>query len=450
MHRHRVTSHLLAVVTAVLAGLFVVHPLLDRWTPVYPIFERLITGLFAPPPGPDTLPNVRIVGITDRTDVEALAEALDVPGVTSKQKKSLRRLHGALMKRLARSGVQAVVWDIMFKTGTPFDADFVSGVQALGAVGVDVVVAVPSFWADPSGRPRLSAEIAPHVRYGCLKAGLGAKTPWRLPLVMQRGRRDPLPSLALEAVAAYRQPGTRVSITLDQESSAIELHYYRSDDPRSQAREYTGDDRWLLTTRVRELQPGDDDLETDPTLRVGDKPGIYYLSMPSDEVLAASTIEYGHVVAASDAELGARLGGKVVVLGDLREGVDRYPHPDGRSIAGVYAHAVGIEALLVEVERPQPVLRTASRSADLAMAALCGLTTAWCVPSRRRRLVVHAAWVVVFVVVSLILAGTRYYLWNPVLPWCVLVIASELSVAIRGKAGAYQTPNRTPEQGAHQ
>ncbi|MHC4089460.1 MAG: protein kinase domain-containing protein [Planctomycetota bacterium] len=417
---------------AVAAALLIAQPLVYRWTPVNQLFERTMTTAFAAQRAGAALRDVRVIALTDRPRVEDIALQQGLEGVTAGVPRSLRRLHGRLMEKLAHVPVRTVVWDIAFPGPSPYDADFVAGVEALQANEIEVVVACQAWWADPPGTPMLSDQIAPKVRSGCMVAGLDSHTTWHLPLAMQRGQRDPLPSLALAAVAAYQQPTAHPDIALDPRAQTLDLVYYRRDRANGSAKQWLkAGNHWELTT-VREVAAGSADVEAGVGLQAGDRIGIYYIDMPPDEILAASSVEYADVLAASDRQLADWFADRMVVVGDLRANVDRYPHPDGRDISGCYAHAAAIDALLRDMDRPRVVPRTPSRVADTAGCALAGMATGLIVGlKRRRRILTLAAWTALLVLASVGLAFTQHYLWNPLVPLVAVIVACESAAVVR-------------------
>ncbi|MBN2562557.1 MAG: protein kinase [Phycisphaerae bacterium] len=432
--KHAVASSIVVVLFAVLVAESIAYPLFYKWTRANAMFERLMIASFPYSPRGTTLDHVRILALSDDTDVEAIARREDLRNVTVRAGKSLRRLHGRLMEKLADAGaprVRAVVWDITFRGETPFDADFVKGAQALRAVGVDVIVATKAWWAGGEGLPDLSRHIIPGVKWGCNLGSLNEQEPWQLQVAMQRGLRDPLPSLALSAVAACRLPGADVSIRLHSDSASLDLLYHRPVRAPLQTKEWLGEPDHIKLTSVADMEYTSGDLAP-LGLQAGDTIGILKIDVPQDTVLSSSTIDYERVFSASNDQLQRWFGDMVVVIADMRRNVDRHRYTDGRSISGCYSHAVAIEALLSQSSALRGPPGPPSRAAASASAVL-GLITAFVARKRRTRtLLILLAWALLYGFVSGYLASEYQNLWNPLVPLSALAVAWYLSAAIDG------------------
>jgi CHASE2 domain-containing sensor protein len=113
----------------------------------------------------------------------------------------------------------------------------------------------------------------------------------------------------------------------------------------------------------------------------------------------------------------------MVIIGDLRSGVDRhhFGHPTGQP--GCYAHAVLIEQLLQELAFPghRPAPLAFSASATIAMCAVAGVVIGFC--SFRRRAVLTAASILAICAISGLAAQQAKVLLNPIAPILTLTIA---------------------------
>jgi hypothetical protein len=249
------------------------------------------------------------------------------------------------MQRLAAAArPRTVVWDLAFVGETPHDAEFIAGVQKLNAAGADVIVGVPDWNWGPDEPPLLSREIAKVVRCGGISAGLSADAPWRLDLFVQRGKAEPIPSIALAAVASFRRPQLPVALKLHpRERLVIEIEYLRPNPsaPQSTLLREQGD-AIRISHRASERTP-----RPEHGLRAGDVVGQYLLRVPPVEALEAATVPYEALFRDSDEKLRERFAGKLVVFGDARSvQPDHFDHPDHGTLPGCYAHATGMDAML--------------------------------------------------------------------------------------------------------
>lgn len=424
VHKHRGASLLAAIIAATLLAEVVVTPLVFDWTPAANLFERFVAGHFSSLTYGPALESVRLIALTAATPVEQIASREGLAGVTPRHLKSLRRLHGRLMEKLARTGVRCVVWDITFRGETQFDQDLVRGVRALRDAGVGVVVSGGPWWFD-RGSPQLSGIIAPEVRWGATQAGFGPRAAWRLDLLAQRGFAEPLPSLALAAIAAYRHPQAEARISLDPLLETADLLFFQRDPRLPQARKWLPDPVHITLSAVQDER----DDSPDFGLKRGDKVAYFWLDMPPDSVLEASTVPYESVFAADEGDLRTWFAGKVAVVGDLRTGIDRYDHPDGRSLGGCQGHAVGIDALLrqISIRRPKLVVASGVTTAGAALGCLVALIA----PARPlRRTGILALLTVTAVFGSIMAYGQLHYLFNPFIAVAALVAACELSALV--------------------
>lgn len=422
VQKHPVVSSLVILFLAVSVAQKVGIPFAYRWTPINRAFEYLVTEVFAPPTDFAAFEHVRVIALTDETDVEALARREGLSDVSSQNWRSVRRLHGRLMERLASSGASAVAWDIAFASETEFDQDLLRGVRALKEAGVEVTVGVRTWWLGEQKLPRMSKVIMPEVRWGAMTATLSADDPWGLDLVVQRGRTDPLPSLALAAVLSARQPGAEASFSLDRRTGMLEIRYWKPDPEIPRAKQWLARQHRIKLSALQSEELGAPELG----LQAGDTVGYFFLDVPDTNVLDASVIDYGRVFSADEAQLARWFGGKVVVVGDHRAGVDRYGHPDGRTLSGCYAHATGMDALLRAVS-----IRTPTTAQDYALtgaAALFGLLIAFNAASRRigRWLALTALTAAVCLASVWVYRESRL-LYDPVVPIIALVVSGELA-----------------------
>lgn len=349
--RHPVGALLGGLVLIALLTQYLAVPVVYRWTPLNYYYEAALTALPTARAVPDWQ-HVRVIALTDKTDIAGLARAAGLPDVAVENRPSLRRLHGALMERLAAAGLRVLVWDIRFAAPSDFDAGLVRGIEAVRARGTDVIVSVGDWRLGETGLPALSPAVLPYVKWGATTADFSGERPWSLDLFVERLGREPRASLALLAVAAYRRPGAEVILLVNPSLQSVSLRYWEPVPDAPRAKHWLEGGESLRLTGLWVLPDDEDDFG----LRRDDVIGHYFVAIPPDDVLERGTLEYQDVFAAEGPQLRSWLANRVVIVADLRPDIDRHPYRDGRSVAGVYGHAAAIEALLRSVAIRTPTM----------------------------------------------------------------------------------------------
>lgn len=367
-----------AVLLAALVGWMLSAGPLDAWVQRGLQVDRAVstwlTGSLLEPASADRLSRVVVVGITDDTDVAALAKERGFTDVSPNHVRSWRRLHGEIMRRLARSGCRVVVFDILFRQESEFDETLLDGVRALAEQGIPVIMAVEPFWSGDRGLDALAPDIAAVARWGSVAANFRDSEDWSVPVVLMRDGKEVLRSMSLETLAAVHAPTGASRVLFDPGTAAVQVadQLTPTDDLwRSVPRyRHVGS---LLTRDVR--MP--DDAESRYGVRAGDMVGDLRLPPISDAAMAASTLEYGEVLTGEPTDWDETLAGRVVVIGNLRtSAADRFRYPDGRTVSGVYGQAVAIDALLRESwVRVSPLPERWSLGLVGALVGLC--TARW-------------------------------------------------------------------------
>jgi predicted Ser/Thr protein kinase len=424
--RHPAATVLGGLVLVVLITQYVGVRLIFRWTPINLMFERLAVVCFSPPAALQAFDQVRIVALTDKTDVLGLARAEGLTGISLEDPTSLRRLHGRLMEKLAAAHARVIVCYLTFCSDTVFDADFVKGVRALREQDVPVIVSASTWYLDEQGLPVLSKTIAPAVRWGHAAQRFNPQGPWLLEMVMQRGGSDVRPSLALVAAAACREPTAKIDLALDAETEVVETTFWQPNPTIPQAKVRLSE----ASSRVELYGVGTEEADSPNWgLQRGDKIGYFLVNVPANDVLASSTLEYAQVFTADPDQLRAWLGDKVVMITDIRSGTMQCGHPDGRLLAPCYGHAAAIDALLHTQFHRRPGLFgeyvVISAGALLGLLALVVSSGRWlvCLP------------VLVLLSGSLVVAGFAayrvfQYMCNPFMPMLAMVLTCVLLSAV--------------------
>jgi serine/threonine protein kinase len=437
LQRYRISAFVMVVVAAALTYC-VAGKVVYEWTHMHRRYLHFMFAHFSPTTFGPTLENVRVIAITDQTNPEALANREGLTDVTPQNWKSVRRLHGRLLEKLARSGARAVVSDIGFSTESEFDQDIVRGVIALRDKGIRTTIVVRTWWADGNGLPALSKPIARVAGWGCSISGFQAKSPWALNLLMQRGQAEPLPSLGLAAYATAFHTDAEVTYAFEPSTSMAHLLYHKSDPEVPQAIERLLDEE-MSYVRVSYARPEPSD-DAKLGIKADDMTGYLVMDMAPNSVLSQSTIEYGAALSADDAAMRQMFSGKIVMLGNLRtDADDRHPHPDGRKdIPGVYGHAVGLDTLFRRAAFLQSsTLGDWSLKVMSAFAAILGCLATVLIPNRsiaRRSVLIGLT--LIGLVATLVAFRQFNQLYNPLVPLFALIVSSELAAILQRIQGS--------------
>ncbi len=267
----------------------------------------------------------------------------DLAGLDPARSRSLRMLHGRLMKALAEARPAVVVWDIYFpECEEAYDSDFIDGAQALQRAGTPVVVAVER--TDVNGEPNLCPRIRAAVHSWGLIRMVRPREPGGelfFPLCTLRGFAPPIPSLATAAFAAARYHDSVAEYR--PESACLEIRYRRRSAGTEQGSP-AGSPQPLWRRESDRLPLAHVDLiRSDEVLH------------PEDQVLLARTVSgmhptpviaYEEVLLADADRRREWFAGRAVVVGQMVPGIDEFVLPDGSRAFGCQFHARALQSLL--------------------------------------------------------------------------------------------------------
>ncbi len=381
-----------------------------HWTGINRGFEQFAAVVAKAGPD-DVLDHVRFVLITDDTPINDVAATEGVEGVSKDNLKSWRRLHGQLMKKLVDARPRVVAFDITFSTPSEYDADFVSGVQSLRDVGIDVVTAVLDWGLDPDGRPALSKHIADNVRRGSASSSFNSGGQWRAQLAAQRPGRDVMSSFNFETCAAYEHPGLSTTVQMYEEEDKVSVSFWTLDSEMEGVRRYVGQPHMFDVTRVFDLEKDDPKAK----LRKGDRLAVHRFDLPNDATMESSMVDYGDMFSMTPAALRGTFGGKIVMIADSHDGADMCEHDARGRLPCAWGHVAVLENLLAGTSAALPGPRTTYLWTIFASVVGLGVGA----KSRGRvRVVFLSTVVVVLAAVVMSAAAFRYWhlLFNPSVP----------------------------------
>jgi hypothetical protein len=388
-------------------------------------------------PAIENLPDVRVIGFSDATDMAALARTLNIPGVDNAIPKTFRALHGALMKHLAGSGVRVVIFDIAF-AGEPngMEPAFAQGVAALKAAAVETVVVMPTWHIDEGGRILLDPTIAASgVRFGITTGNFHSTDLWAADAYMRRAGLEAVPGLMVAAYAAWRAPGVPARFTpLD---NALEIGY-----SSPAAAPY-----WLsASSRDPDVLPLSGSAivrEPIPELGVqsGDAYGQYLAFVPPEPRLTPAVLDYAAVLSTPREQLRAKLGGKAIIVANLRSTDDRKARPNSdQTISGALVNAALLQNLLSgRIYAPPAPAAQILLGAGPAALALCLL---W---RSGRAAAIATTLVLACLTVALSLALYRWdaTVWNPIPAVIALAVTVLLFSRIRRDRSPFRSATGT-------
>ncbi len=434
VHRHPAVSLAGAAVLAALVGIVLLQPFVDRWTPLHRSYENAASAMAAHFGTPYAFTDLKIVTINDETPIDKLMELEALPPSAFTDPKGLRQLHGRFMQRLARLAhpPRVVGWDIKFVLETEHDDEFVAGVRALRARGVSVVIATEGWPASGDGRGVVSPRLADEVRFACADVDPSYSL-WRVPLAMQCGDREPLPSFSTAVIAAARHPDATPSISLNHTDHRVVIRYHARTAGTAGLRVAVGDPDVIRAAHILRV----DDLTEEHAARglcLNDQVPEITVDLPNDRVFESVRMDYADVFSADTEALNNTFKDRILILADTRGDTDRSTFAD-RDLPRAWGHVVAIQNAWNELVQParRPIMNSRWGYADFAVCALAGALIGYSLP--KWRLVGSGVALMVLLGISAYLAVFRV-LWNPIAPFGALVIAMELAAMVRRRVVA--------------
>jgi len=351
MVRHPLGASLLAF-AAVVAGVYALGGYTRLLRPTNRAFESAAVGAIQGLPHSGWSDRIAVIEFNDETHrrLPEITAREGLPQVRGEVLRSLRVLHGVLMKRLAAARPAVVAWDIRFSRPAPeYDPLFAEGARALRAAGTPVIVGAKE--VDEQGRPRVSPAILQAASgWGSVQAPTTVGVVRGIYLAEDRPPHPPYFSLGLRTYAAYRHPDCEPRLVWHLGYQFVELRFARPSPGGEGPVEWLPDVERICMFHGEHLSGG----RSDPTLP--DRVACLWASIPERPVLDDCVVAYHDVLSWSEAELRGRLGGKIVLLGDNRELFTAQPDRKvcacgggTREEFGVFVHGAGLSNLLNQV-----------------------------------------------------------------------------------------------------
>ena len=405
---------------AALIGAYAATPLLfPDWSAL--MLQRAALAIRGEAPPPQSFEHVRIVMLTETTDIAGLAARERLSGIDPAEPVTRRPLDARLLERLARAGPRAIAWDIVYLGETDSDA-LLRRAAELGFASTGVVMASNMWSHGVDNHSDVSHVLTPTVRVGC--AWLGDDEHANLFVQLASGSAlAPARSLAVEAFAVARDANMPAAATIDAGGGSLVLRMAPTGDGRA--------------TMPPVLIPAfiQTEAEADPSIgvRAGDLVALRQITIPSDEALNRATFDYQRVMEADESTLRAWFAGRTVAVGSIRPDalgrIDRHPYADGRSVPGVAAQAAALESLLQSFDVRSP---SAAQEGLLALVvASAALAVGWRFRSTLARSVGLLALVVVAWGVCITLAATAQLLPNPLAILVTMLLATAAAPIVR-------------------
>lgn len=306
-----------------------------------------------------------IIGLGPETEA-AIREGrigADVPGLSLADRKSLRMLHAALVRRLGAARPRVVAFDYFFPDcQDAYDDELVAAMRdatfpiVIGAAELDI-----------NGEPQVCERLRDVVAsIGSLHqpAPKASQTDAEGVLCIQRGFNPPVPGLALAAFGAAHRPDYRMRIELNRERRDIELRFERREvapgQPRflEQAVELKLGRLHIVSERTQFWLPTGDNARRPSTTLSGESADDVWRLAPEDLVAhtriqtrssrywESRIVPYEHVLTADARQLQDWFDGRAVMIGDMIPGRDEYVSGWGETAFGCQFHAELLDSLL--------------------------------------------------------------------------------------------------------
>jgi hypothetical protein len=433
-------------ISVALTGFFAGR-LLFEWTHLGGIHRPLVVAVGGPFVPQVSMDNVLVLALTDGHPPSELAKTLgpapiaDEPAIGA----HLRPLYTELLNRLAAAGPKGVLLDTTPRLPSDHDSGLIESLKRLDKARVPWAISLGQWPIDEEPSVIDDIKSDPASRYGC--ACVADRAPeMMVDVALRRGLGDVAPSVEAVLMAQLRhpeflysdpeRPRVRYEYLLNDASQELIIRYWvpKKSDPTR--RVYVAEPD---TFRLTSVQPVPDDSASDINCRKGDTIGYYLGDVPSDEVLAAHTLDWAAALGFSPQQLSAAVSGKIIVIGNMRAAARDVFGLGDRKVKGPQALAAAMVRVLAN--NPARTPDDFAQWETMIAAALVGAAVGrWTQGKLGRRCLVLSA-----VGVSMLGLSTICYVagidWTPVPPFLAVLIASESAVLLGrllvGSTGAF-------------
>lgn len=326
-----------------------------RLTLLDKVYERVLFSSPLPAVANVRLEHVAIIRFKDEDEPARIAAYLNVEGFSPTNSDTNRGLHACLMERLVDCEAVALVFDIIFsRKNTPFDDRMGKAAATLASRPnpIPVFAGLNSWQIDAADIP-IDKALIPHFGWGGTTMDVDdISRAWRAEVALQRGQHHAWPGLAAVALAPKFEAKRDCLLFIDASQPALQLQASEripqgSDLPRA----FLEPRRFPLTEVVSQ-QPSEFDTR-EYGVRRGDLCGNILLAIPNDNIIERATYYYEDIIKTPSDDLEKLFRGKIVFIANTTvnsrsetNSEDFFPTPDGRTLWGVYGHALAMESLL--------------------------------------------------------------------------------------------------------
>lgn len=298
--------------------------------------------------------DIVVIGFGAGEDAVAAASVLKVEGVDVDRKQSWRRVHAAIVERLAKAKAKCIMLDFTFAPAdNPEDSRSLAAAMTLARdkYEVPVTYGVKTWRRDDNGLPTSTDPqlLESGGRRGSILVDSDERTGyWGVEVGINRtGMTLGNTSISLETYLASLYPTSNTTLVITNEGVWVEFWRSKGGDSErvSQARRLPLNPTKVY--RVDEEMMAEKPSPAEKGYQLGDIVAENTVPFVRSEASTEGLLTYAQLAAMSDAELAGRVAGKFVVIGDTVN--DMQMAPDGQKAFTPYSHVAGLSVLLTQV-----------------------------------------------------------------------------------------------------
>lgn len=377
--------------------------------------------LCSPTPINAAMAELRVVGLSAGTDIEALAAEQKIERVRTAEPRSVRRIFGAVLSRLAVARPAVVGLASSFQQESEHDAALLAGVGDLDAARVNTVVQVDSWEVRPDGKFAFAERVSDSVRCGPTSGDVDGQ--WAIDLVRQPSARSSYQSFALRVCTSADKYGLMSTAQFGANDEII-IQYLRP-AKRAGGEPEPGQVEYIRASHIDTVGP------TTNKVGVRNDDVVATLLIPPFDTTIPHSIrtEVGDMLRMSDEELRRRFAGRIVLLVDDRDERRVVRCADGTLTPVSTVHVATVAAIRSGVTLRTPTERDAM--VVLIGVAAIGVSVGYLLrPGWLWRIAAHLGIVVLIVLASLLVLAGAWYELNPIYPISAALIAVEAGTRV--------------------